>query len=70
MASRKKVSIVGAGNVGASVAHWAMAKELADIVLVDVEAMAGKTAGNNTYNGSGLLVHCINLVTLVICHCF
>ena len=45
MASRKKVSIVGAGNVGATVAHWAMAKELADIVLVDVEAMAGKTAG-------------------------
>ena len=45
MASRKKVSIVGAGNVGATVAHWAMARELADIVLVDVEAMAGKTAG-------------------------
>ena len=45
MASRKKVAIGGAGNVGATVAHWAMAKELADIVLVDVEAMAGKTAG-------------------------
>src|SRR5579871_5287782 len=33
---RKKVSIVGAGNVGATAAHWLAAKELADIVLVDV----------------------------------
>jgi malate dehydrogenase len=33
---RKKVTIVGAGNVGATTAHWLAAKELADIVLVDV----------------------------------
>ena len=33
---RKKVTIVGAGNVGATSAHWIAAKELADIVLVDV----------------------------------
>lgn len=33
---RKKVSIVGAGNTGATCAHWIAAKELADIVLVDV----------------------------------
>ncbi len=33
---RKKVSIVGAGNVGATTAHWIAAKELADVVLVDV----------------------------------
>jgi malate dehydrogenase len=33
---RKKVSIVGAGNVGATCAHWIAAKELADIVLVDM----------------------------------
>lgn len=33
---RKKVSIVGAGNVGATTAHWLAAKELADVVLVDV----------------------------------
>src|SRR6201998_2513426 len=33
---RKKVSIVGAGNVGATAAHWVAAKELADVVLVDV----------------------------------
>jgi malate dehydrogenase len=33
---RKKVTIVGAGNVGATAAHWLAAKEIADIVLVDV----------------------------------
>jgi len=33
---RKKVSIVGAGNVGATAAHWIVAKELADVVLLDV----------------------------------
>ncbi len=33
---RKKVSIIGAGNVGATCAHWIAAKELADIVLVDL----------------------------------
>ncbi|MGH9554574.1 MAG: malate dehydrogenase [Terriglobales bacterium] len=33
---RKKVSIVGSGNVGATTAHWMAAKELADIVLIDI----------------------------------
>ena len=33
---RKKVSIVGAGNVGATAAHWIAAKELADVALIDV----------------------------------
>lgn len=34
--ARKKLTIVGAGNVGATAAHWAAEKEIADIVLVDV----------------------------------
>jgi malate dehydrogenase len=33
---RKKVTIVGAGNVGATSAHWIAAAELADVVLIDV----------------------------------
>ncbi|MDA8334994.1 MAG: malate dehydrogenase [Peptococcaceae bacterium] len=33
---RKKVTVVGAGNVGATCAHWVVAKELADVVLIDV----------------------------------
>src|SRR5438045_4543122 len=33
---RKKVLIVGSGNVGATAAHWISSKELADVVLVDI----------------------------------
>jgi malate dehydrogenase len=33
---RKKVTIVGSGNVGATAAHWIAAKELANVVLLDV----------------------------------
>ena len=33
---RPKVSIVGAGNTGAALAHWLAIKQVADIVLVDV----------------------------------
>jgi len=33
---RHKITIIGAGNVGATCAHWAAAKELGDIVLVDI----------------------------------
>ncbi len=33
---RAKISIIGAGNVGATTAHWAASKELGDIVLVDI----------------------------------
>jgi len=33
---RKKITIVGAGNVGATAAHWAAEKELGDIVVVDI----------------------------------
>src|ERR1700675_33656 len=33
---RKKVTIVGSGNVGARAAHWIASKELADVVLIDI----------------------------------
>ncbi len=33
---RAKISIIGAGNVGATAAHWCAAAELGDIVLVDI----------------------------------
>jgi malate dehydrogenase len=36
MPRRNKVTVVGAGNVGATCAHWLVAKELADVVLVDI----------------------------------
>jgi len=36
MSARPKITVVGAGNVGASVAQYAVEKELGDVVLVDV----------------------------------
>lgn len=33
---RKKISIIGAGFVGSTTAHWVAAKELGDIVLLDI----------------------------------
>src|SRR5215467_1632806 len=36
MGVRKKITVVGAGNVGATAAHWLAAKELGDVVLVDI----------------------------------
>ena len=35
---RAKISVIGAGNVGATTAHWCAAAELGDIVLVDIPA--------------------------------
>jgi malate dehydrogenase len=42
---RAKISIIGAGNVGATCAHWAAAKELGDIVLLDIPDRAGVAKG-------------------------
>ena len=33
---RNKITVVGAGFVGATAAHWAAAKELGDVVLMDI----------------------------------
>ncbi|MDP6602003.1 MAG: malate dehydrogenase [Phycisphaerales bacterium] len=42
---RAKISVIGAGNVGASCAMWAAAKELGDIVLVDIPDKVGVAQG-------------------------
>src|SRR3712207_2664649 len=42
---RAKISIIGAGNVGATAAHWAASKELGDIVLVDIPQVEGMPQG-------------------------
>ena len=42
---RAKLSVIGAGNVGATCAHWAAAKELADIVLLDIPDRVGVAKG-------------------------
>jgi len=42
---RAKITIVGAGNVGATTAHWCAAAELGDIVLLDIPDTEGMPKG-------------------------
>ncbi|MBH27968.1 MAG: malate dehydrogenase [Chloroflexi bacterium] len=42
---RKKVSVVGSGFVGATVGHILVAKELADVVMLDIPSLQEKTQG-------------------------
>ncbi|TWT69589.1 malate dehydrogenase [Crateriforma conspicua] len=42
---RAKISIIGAGNVGATCAHWCAAAELGDIVLLDIPQTETMPAG-------------------------
>ncbi|MCA9296769.1 MAG: hypothetical protein KC983_09625, partial [Phycisphaerales bacterium] len=42
---RAKISVIGAGNVGATCAHWAASRELGDIVLVDIPDKVGVAQG-------------------------
>ena len=42
---RNKITIIGAGNVGATTAHWLAEQELGDIVLVDIPQTEGMPAG-------------------------
>lgn len=42
---RAKISVIGAGNVGASCAVWAAAKELGDVVLVEIPHSVGVAQG-------------------------
>ena len=42
---RAKITIVGAGNVGATTAHWAAAKELGAIVLLDIPQVGDMPKG-------------------------
>ena len=42
---RAKISIIGAGNVGATCAHWCAAAELGDVVLLDIPATEGMPKG-------------------------
>jgi malate dehydrogenase len=42
---RAKITVVGAGNVGATCAHWCAAAELGDIVLLDIPQTEGMPRG-------------------------
>jgi malate dehydrogenase len=42
---RTKITVIGAGNVGATTAQWCAAAELGDIVLLDIPQTEGMPAG-------------------------
>ena len=50
--TRKKITVVGAGFVGSTCAHWAAAKELGDVVLVDVNDGAAKGKALDLFEAS------------------
>lgn len=50
--ARAKITIVGAGNVGATTAHWAAARELGDIVLIDIIEGAPQGKALDLYEAS------------------
>ncbi|MBX7232119.1 MAG: malate dehydrogenase [Bdellovibrionales bacterium] len=49
---RKKISVIGAGFVGSTCAHWAAAKELGDVVLVDINEGVAKGKALDLYEAS------------------
>jgi malate dehydrogenase len=52
MMGRKKISIIGAGFVGATAAHWAAEKELGDVVIVDIIEGLPQGKGLDLYQSS------------------
>lgn len=50
--TRKKITVVGAGFVGSTCAHWAAQKELGDVVLVDINDGAAKGKALDLYEAS------------------
>ncbi|HEX4923022.1 MAG TPA: malate dehydrogenase [Bdellovibrionales bacterium] len=49
---RKKITVIGAGFVGSTCAHWAAAKELGDVVLLDINEGAAKGKALDLYCSS------------------
>ena len=49
---RAKISIIGAGNTGAACAVWAASKELADIVLIDINDGVAKGKALDLYESA------------------
>jgi len=49
---RKKITVVGAGFVGSTCAHWAAAKELGDVVLVDINDGVAKGKALDLYEAA------------------
>ncbi len=59
---RNKITIIGAGNVGATCAHWAAVKELGDIVLVDVVEGVPQGKGLDLQEAAPIASYDINII--------
>lgn len=62
MPRRYKITIVGSGNVGATAAHWAAAKELGDIVLVDIVEGVPQGKGLDLFEASPIELFDSNII--------
>lgn len=49
---RPKISVIGAGFVGSTCAHWAASKELGDVVLIDINGDAAKGKSLDLFEAS------------------
>jgi malate dehydrogenase len=49
---RPKISVIGAGFVGSTCAHWAASKELGDIVLIDINGDSAKGKALDLFEAS------------------
>src|SRR6056297_4246865 len=49
---RNKISVIGAGFVGSTCAHWAASKELGDVVLVDINEGSAKGKALDLFEAS------------------
>ncbi|MCB0390225.1 MAG: malate dehydrogenase [Bdellovibrionales bacterium] len=52
MHKRKKLSVIGAGFVGSTCAHWAAEKELGDVVLLDINEGSAKGKALDLFEAS------------------
>jgi malate dehydrogenase len=52
MHKRKKITVVGSGFVGSTCAHWAAAKELGDVVLLDINEGSAKGKALDLFEAS------------------
>lgn len=60
--ARNKVTIVGAGNVGATCAHWIATRELADVVLVDILDKVAQGKALDLYESAPVMKFDLNIV--------
>ncbi|MGQ9908636.1 MAG: malate dehydrogenase [Candidatus Flexifilum sp.] len=60
--ARSKVTIIGAGNVGATCAHWIATRELADVVLIDILEGPAKGKALDLYESAPVMKFDLKIV--------